>query len=185
MRGFLFMLKDKNRVFIQIDGSNFYHRLKELKFRRLLNFDYQKFKEHLIGSRKLVMAKYYIGSIREEEGHLKSRILMKNQRKFLGSLQKNKWQIGLGHMLKTDRYREKGVDVLIAVDMIIGAYENLYDILILVSSDTDLLPAIDKVKKLGKKVEYIGFSHKPSYAMIANCNGYLFRQEDLENFLTG
>jgi uncharacterized LabA/DUF88 family protein len=65
-------------------------------------------------------------------------------------------------------YHEKGVDVKIAVDLLVGAYENIYDVAILVSSDTDLIPAIQKVKQLGKEVEYIGFSHQPSYGLIKN-----------------
>jgi len=55
-------------------------------------------------------------------------------------------------MLKTDEiYHEKGVDVLMAVDLLTGAYENLYDTTILVSSDTDLIPAIEKVRVMKKK----------------------------------
>lgn len=44
------------------------------------------------------------------------------------------------------------------------------DQILLVSSDTDLLPAIRKAKEKGKTIEYIGFSHQPSLAMIANCS---------------
>lgn len=52
---------------------------------------------------------------------------------------------------------------------------------ILVSSDTDLIPAIVKVRSMKKKVEYIGFSHKPSYALIANSNvRRLLIKEELE-----
>ena len=80
-------------------------------------------------------------------------------------------------------FYEKGVDVLMAVDMLVGAYENLYDILILVSSDTDLIPALEKVRFKGKKVEYIGFSHKPSYGLIANSDiRRLLTKEDLLPF---
>ncbi len=93
---------------------------------------------------------------------------MKNQRKLLGKLQKQGWEIGFGHMLKTDKYHEKGVDVLMAVDLLAGACENIYDTAILVSSDTDLIPAIEKARSMKKKIEYIGLSHKPSYALIAN-----------------
>lgn len=176
----------RERVFIQIDGNNFYHRLRELGLKSLLNFDYQRFSEFLLNKkeRKLVLAKYYIGAIREEEGNLKSRKLMKGQQKLLGRLQKQGFEIGFGHMLKTDKYREKGVDVLIATDILIGAYEDLYDMTILVSSDTDLLPAILKAKSLGKTIQYVGFSHKPSHAMIENCSlSYLLRKEDLEEFV--
>jgi len=79
---------------------------------------------------------------------------------------------------------EKGVDVLIAVDMLTGAYENSYNKVILISSDTDLLPAILKVKKLGKEIEYVGFGHMASHAMIDNCSSsYLLRKESIEKCL--
>ena len=157
------------RVIIIIDGSNFYHRLKELDLKNLLNFDYEKFAQFLIGDRESASKKYYIGAIRVKENDSKSFELWRNQRILLGKLKNGNWQIGLGHMLKNDAiYHEKGVDVLMAVDLLTGAYEDLYDTAILVSSDTDLIPAIEKVRKMKKKVEYIGFSHKPSYALITN-----------------
>jgi len=171
----------RERVFIIIDGNNFYHRLKELKFKELLKFDYKKFTQFLARQREVVLQKYYIGAIRAEKNNPKSFILWKNQRKLLGKLQKQGWQIGLGHMLKSDGYHEKGVDVLMAVDLLIGAYEDKYDTVILVSSDTDLIPAIVKVRSMKKKVEYIGFSHKPSYALIANSDvRRLLIKEELE-----
>jgi len=171
----------KERVLIIIDGNNFYHRLKELKLKNLLSFDYEKLTQYLIGKRKLVLRKYYIGAIREEPNNPKSKKLMAGQQKLLGKLQKQGWEIGLGHMLRTDAYHEKGVDVLMAVDLLIGAYEDKYDTVILVSSDTDLIPAITKVRSMKKKIEYIGFSHKPSYAMIANSDvRRLLVKEELE-----
>lgn len=64
-----------------------------------------------------------------------------------------------------------------------GAYEDIYDVAILISSDTDLIPAIQKVKKLGKRVEYIGFSHKPSYGLIKNANETrLLTKNEVEQF---
>ena len=88
-------------------------------------------------------------------------------------------------MLKSeDQYHEKGVDVLMAVDLISGAYENEFDTAILVSSDTDLIPALKKVRKLGKKIIYVGFGHKPSYAMIAHSDiRRLLQKEELKQFL--
>lgn len=41
--------------------------------------------------------------------------------------------------------REKGVDVQIAMDILIGAYERTYDVGILFSADTDLLPPLQFV----------------------------------------
>lgn len=174
----------ENRVFIIIDGNNFYHRLQELKLKDLLNFDYEKFIQFLTDDRNLVFKKYCIGAIRTENNNPKSFTLWRNQRILLGKLQRQGWQIGLGHMLKTDDYHEKGVDVLIAVDLLVGAYENLYDTVILVSSDTDLIPAIEKVRSMKKEIEYIGFSHKPSYALIAHSDvRRLLRKEEISLFL--
>lgn len=67
----------------------------------------------------------------------------------------------------------------IAVDMLIAVYENLADRIILVSSDIDLAPAIKKAREKGKIVEYIGFSHKPSVAMVSFCTeSRLLTKED-------
>ena len=86
--------------------------------------------------------------------------------------------------MKTDNeYHGKGVDVLMAMDLLVGAYENLYDTAVLVSSGADLIPAIVKVRAMGKRIEYVGFSHKPSMGMIANSDERrLLRKEDLLSF---
>ncbi len=80
-------------------------------------------------------------------------------------------------------YKEKGTDVKIAVDLIVGAVDNLYDTAILVSSDTDLILAIQYVKYRGKKSEYVGFSHAPSLGMQKYADfSILLRLEDIEKF---
>jgi len=185
--GFLFLeynyFMNKERVFIIIDGNNFYHRLKELKLFNLLSFDYEKFTKFLISKRFLVSKNYYIGAIREERNNPKSKELMSGQRKLTGILQRDGWVVKFGHMLKADGYHEKGVDVQIAVNLLIGAYENLYDTAILVSSDTDLIPALAKARSMKKKIEYIGFSHKPSYGLITHSDiRRLLTKEDIEQF---
>lgn len=46
--------------------------------------------------------------------------------------------------------------------MIAGAVDDKYDTAIIVSSDTDLIPALDWIRnRCGKRVEYVGFSMKP------------------------
>lgn len=49
--------------------------------------------------------------------------------------------------------REKGIDVLIALDIAEGAYTNTYDVAILMSADTDLIPALERSVRHGKRVE--------------------------------
>ncbi len=81
-------------------------------------------------------------------------------------------------------FHEKGVDVRIATDLVVGACEDKYDSAILISSDTDLIPAINYVQKTGKKVEYIGFSSQPSYGLIKNCSlSRVLAAADIKQFI--
>lgn len=160
----------KQKIIVLIDGSNFYFKLKDLKLQNLLDFDFSGFAESLSKDNTLVKAVYYIGKIRTD-GSERTKKLHNDQQRLFAHLRKNKFYYSLGYLLKSDgKFHEKGVDVNIAVDILVASYENLCDHIILVSSDTDLLPAIKKAKEKGKTIEYIGFSHMPSVAMVANCS---------------
>lgn len=174
----------KNRCTILIDGSNFYFKLKDLKLHNLLEFDFSGFAKKLAGKDKIVSITYYVGKIRTD-GTEKTKKLFDDQQRLLGHLKKHKVKYAFGYLMRSDsKYHEKGVDVNVAVDMLVGAYENLCDRIILVSSDTDLLPAVIKVRQKGKIVEYVGFSHKPSVAMVATCSvSTLVKREDVKLFL--
>ncbi|MHB9154879.1 MAG: NYN domain-containing protein [Endomicrobiales bacterium] len=52
---------------------------------------------------------------------------------------------------------EKGVDARIVTDMIRLAWENAYDVAVLVSSDRDLIPGVEFLDAKGKKVIHAGF----------------------------
>lgn len=175
----------RKRVFVVIDGSNFYYKLKELGSVDLLKFDFAGFVRFLVENKKIVSRRYYVGAVREVPKSPKSKKLLADQQRLLARLKKQNFTYVLGYLLKTDRFHEKGVDVNIAVDILAGAYENLYDRLILVSSDTDLLPAIIKAKEKGKEIEYVGFSHQPSFALIRHATETrLLRKEDLMPFVS-
>ncbi len=173
------------KAFLVIDGGNFYKKLKQLKIESLLEFDYRKFAIWLTKNDKLIGCGYYVGQIREEPGNSKSRKLKRDQDRFFAEIRKQDFFIKTGYILKSDGgYTEKGVDVQIAVDICMKAARNEYDRLILVSSDTDLIPAIKEVKSLGKIVEYVGFDVNPSFAMIRfSSSRTLLKQEDLIPFM--
>lgn len=57
---------------------------------------------------------------------------------------------------------QKGIDVLVATDLVSHAYQDNFDVAILCSGDLDLLGAINLIKNLGKKI--IVFSHKKQVA---------------------
>lgn len=163
-------MTNKERVGFFIDGSNFYFKLKdnEINLKNLLKFDFRGFINWLAIGRKIVFCGYYIGVVRAGADDLKAQNLRRNQQKLFSHLTSNsqKLEIKRGFMMKNDGvFHEKGVDVHLATDLLIGAYENFWDTAVVISSDTDLIPAIEKVKALGKKVEYIGFAHKPSLGL--------------------
>jgi len=49
--------------------------------------------------------------------------------------------------------QEKGIDVALAVDFVRLACEDAYDVGVLFSRDTDLVPALESVRDLGAHVE--------------------------------
>lgn len=65
------------------------------------------------------------------------------------------------------RMQEKGVDVGIAVDIAVDALRKTVDHIVLISSDTDLIPAIKVAKSAGVKITYVGFSDKTTKAIVA------------------
>lgn len=79
-----------------------------------------------------------------------------------------------------DGGEEKGIDVLIALDMALGAERDQYDVGILMSSDTDLEPALDAVIDAGKVVENAVWRPDHGYARPLKAKRSIWR-----HFLTG
>lgn len=83
----------------------------------------------------------------------------RRQQKFFEQLQRSRRiELVLGrHEPRTDRYGqryhvEKETDVNLAVDMVTGAYEDRFDVAMLVAGDTDYVRAIRAVQGRGKRV---------------------------------
>ena len=177
----------KERVAVYIDGSNFYGYLKdkEINFPKGVKFNFKKFVEFLIGGKQECISKrYYTGVFRNLDGGEKSANLVMGQQKFFSNLEKDGFTIKRGRIVPIgNTYKDKGTDVKIAVDLIVGAVDDMYDTAILISSDTDLIPAVSYIKYKNKKVEYIGFSHAPSLGMQKHANiSRLLLPEDIEKF---
>lgn len=179
------MIEKIQRAIVFIDGSNLYHKLKDLQIKNTTSFDYLGFCNLLARDRKIVLCKYYVGVVRASQNDKIAQSMRAGQQKVFQHLINQGLVLERGYLMKSGgKFHEKGVDVKIAVDMVIGAYENDYDVAILVSSDTDLVPAIRQVCKLGKIVEYVGFSHAPSFGLQKNANiTRLFIHDDLKGFI--
>ena len=169
------------RVVVLIDGSNLYRLLKQHGIFPKKRFDYAGLVNFLLRGRDLVSKGYYVGIVRNHDGTTRSQKMVDGQQKFLGNIEAQGFRIERGRIVYDHDIREKGVDVKIAVDLVAGAFENRYDTAVVVSSDTDLLPAIKHVINMDKKVEYVGFSTRPSIGMTKECSlSVLLLQEDLE-----
>lgn len=68
------------------------------------------------------------------------------------------------------RLQEKGVDVGLAVDIVVDALQKNTDKIVLISSDTDLLPAIKVAKTASVHIVYVGFSDKTTKAIVAEAD---------------
>jgi uncharacterized LabA/DUF88 family protein len=126
----------KERIAVYIDGGNFYRHLKAAGIGKSTYLDYTAFSDFVARGRTLVSKRYYIGSVRNHDNSAKSQKMVEDQQKFLGKLEKEGFSIKRGRIVYDHQIREKGVDVKITVDLIVGAIDNLYDTALIVSSDT-------------------------------------------------
>ena len=196
------------RVSILIDSGNFYHVV--LKKLGLIEgeFDFDAFAKFLANGREIPAGgkRFYVGTVREMgDGH-ENETAISNQTRLFTELKKAGWDIKTSKLrtrveriqiddrvtnaadlrklgiseIEYRRSREKGIDVKIAVDLLVGAFDHKYDTAIVVSSDSDLVPAIDWVRMRGKKkVEYIGFStpDRGSHEGVKPTKSLIFRTD--------
>lgn len=143
---------EPDRVMIFIDGSNLYHSLKHY-FNRA-DIDIGKFSNKLLDKRRLVRIYYYnarVGFKEEPERY-------REQQKFFTSVNSLPYtELRIGRLVYNNWPSsppfEKGVDILLATDMITHSYKNNYDVAILVAGDNDYVSAIQAIKDNGKNVE--------------------------------
>jgi hypothetical protein len=60
------------------------------------------------------------------------------------------------------RRRQKGVDVQLAVDMLVGTFNKLFDVVILISGDDDFVPLVLEVQRRGVSVVVAAVSRTTS-----------------------
>lgn len=69
---------------------------------------------------------------------------------------------------------EKETDVKLAVDMVAGAYKGEYDVAMLITGDTDYVPAVKAVRETGKRVIWCHFQNQAhSIELRQTCNSTL------------
>jgi uncharacterized LabA/DUF88 family protein len=179
------------RAFVFIDGSNFYFKLRLLKEKlqgeyNLQDFNFRAFSEWLVKPNDLFEVHYYLGAVKQQNNNEKSFRMYADQQRLLMKLQKQNIMVVLGHLIRhpDKTYHEKGVDVRLAIEMIRYARQDKYDIAYLLSSDTDLVPAVEEAQTFSKKVQYVGIPKGQSYGLTKVSDDVrLIRPEDIEPFL--
>ena len=106
-----------------------------------------------------VIRAYYYDSIVDPSDDLN---LYEKQKEYFSIIQKHAvYDVKLARLKKIDttkkRRKQKGVDVMLAVDMITKAFMNHYDIAILLAGDDDFLDVVKAVKDLTDKRVYGAF----------------------------
>lgn len=169
---------DKTVLFI--DGENFIHKVEDvlkkedvkIKGKSLskinLNFLLEKTLEKYKVSRKI----FYVAKLHfHPKTKEKSIKLILFQRYLKTNLEKQGFEFLIAgnvraQEIKVDHktkliFREKGVDVKIAVDLVSMAADRLLKTAILCSSDSDLQPAVQEARKRNVEVIYLGFEFQP------------------------
>lgn len=138
------------------------------------NFNFRKLGEILAKDRELLRVFYYNAPLdysekpekyAEQQKFFEKVKNMDRVKLILSRIQKRKIK-GTNQFY----YVVKGDDIHIASDMIKGAYENMYDIAILVSGDGDFVPAVNIVQEKGKSVENAYFKSSLSWHLKQTCD---------------
>lgn len=181
--------KPFERVMVFIDGGY----LRELckKYFGHDNIDFREFRSQLIENfnkydvnpfqADLIRIYYYDAIV--EEGHPK----YKAHREYFDDIEdRYSFTVRLGRLVKSSKkkFKQKGVDILMAIDALTKAYQDHYDTGFFLVGDRDFLPLIEAVKDAGKKTFCI--SHVPACSLdLMRCFDYRisFDKEDMKDWL--
>jgi uncharacterized LabA/DUF88 family protein len=176
------------KTILLIDGENFKRKIKsvfkeagkeELAYHE---YDFRSLFDKVLSGLKIDKTIIYFAKIKEDPRTIeKSKQLIEEQRLLKSHLEKQGFETMpsgrvRGHIEKCPKghevltFKEKGVDVRIAVDMISLACDKKVKEIILGSSDSDLQPAITEIKKRGVSCVYLGFESLPNIGISYNAN---------------
>lgn len=156
------------RVVAYVDGFNLYYGLRARGWKRFYWLNIQRMMQHLLKpDQELIVTKYFTTIVKQPpDKH-------KRQAVFLEALQTlSDFELYYGHYLSNDvvcrkcghvyrTYHEKITDVNIAVELLRDAFQDRFDVALLVSADGDLAGLLRTVRQLfGKKRFVVAFPPK-------------------------
>jgi NYN domain len=169
-----------------IDGENTKGRIRDVFSKHDLSFpdwdkyDFRGLFDTVFALEKISKLKFYRALPRPHvDVPEESEALIRSYRSLGGHLTRQKFEVIRGGTLRADyrnpkdskpKFREKGVDVSLAVDMVSDACDKVVEKCFLVASDSDYQPAVARVKARGNKVVYVGFEVNPNLGLIKSTN---------------
>lgn len=175
-------------ILLLIDGENFKGKIRSVfkendKGRPIWDaYDFKGLLRKVLNGIEIELQVFYFARIKEhKESREKSRQLIEEQRLLKNHLEKQGFEVVLsgrvrgqvedsGMRNKMLVFKEKGVDVRIAVDMMATACDKKADTIILGSSDSDLQPAIKEIRERGIHCVYLGFEAQPNKGLSFTTN---------------
>lgn len=175
------------RVMVFIDGGYLREGVKKMIGHDKINFGYMvkffRYKFHLLPEESEVTRIYYYDAIVDASVDLQRH---KQQREYFHKVGLYpRFEVKLGRLIKegNGKYRQKGVDILISVDMLAKAFQNFYDLALFIGGDDDFVDLINAVKNLtNKKVFGFAFQHNVSNRLLESLdNSIILTKKDCEN----
>jgi uncharacterized LabA/DUF88 family protein len=178
------------RVAVYVDGFNLFFGIRS-KNPKAVNFDVTAYVRRRLGAnQRLTSVRFYsaplVGSPEAERAQKRyfSALRASGVDVILGRFQEKFIRCGhCGQMIPS--YEEKMTDVNLAVDVLTDGLLNRYDVAILVTADSDLVPPIAKLKKYAKAKRIVVCfpPNRASKELLRNANGLMnINSKDLIHF---
>lgn len=147
------MNHSQKRVITYIDGFNLYFGLKSKNWKKFYWLNLKVLSEKLLfKDQKLIKTKYFTSRVKDNPSKQKRQNTfidaletLEDFEIYYGKYQQNKVECYNCHYIFSDQ-NEKMTDVNIATELICDGFNDLYDIAILISGDSDLIPPIKAVQ---------------------------------------
>lgn len=187
-----------------IDGRNFLGKLEDVFQRENRSrpewaaYNFRGLLDHVLKGITIDDQIFYFAKIKEHPAtQEKSQKLILERRLLKAHLEKQGFRVVLsgavrGNYKKDNRgkeilvFKEKGVDISIAVDMVVGACDMLLKTAVIGSPDSDLQPAVHELNKRGVESIYLGFEIMPNKGLTATTKRtILIRNSEVLQFYQG
>lgn len=177
------------RVAVYVDGFNLYFGMKHAGWRKYYWLDLPALARNLLKpNQELVDTHYFTTRIRHNGRNAAD---AQRQNAYLDALVECGVKIQYGHYLEKQRtcrkcqatwpdYEEKMTDVNIAVQLLSDAFDNSFDVALVISGDSDLTTPINRVRQRfpGKRVVVAFPPNRHSSELKRYANGFLTIGED-------